>query len=152
MRNMRYWLAILSLALLGGFLIVESQAFAPTTASGIAFAIAIAITLVALAASAMGSARDGRAFAALPALCALIGAWTIVAMNLFSALTEKWLAFASGAGVLGVALVALALHELTVERVVHSLEVAEPARTSEHPSNSPLNGKPRDPSRVTQHA
>lgn len=58
---------------------------------------------------------DGRAFAARPALSLHVGAWTIVAMNLFPAVTEKWLAFARGAGVLGITRLALAPHEVTVE-------------------------------------
>lgn len=100
----------------------------------------------------MGVARERRAFVALPALCALIGAWTIVAMNLFSTLTEKWLAFASGVGILSVAVVALTRHDLSVERVVHSLEVTERTPARERRSASPVDAEPNDIPPVRQHA
>ena len=121
MSHIRYWASTMVLALAGGFLIVESQAFAAGSAAAIAFAVAIALTVVALVAMYVGRTRE-RPFSLLPACAALIGGWTIVAMNVFSASTEKWLAFAGGVGVLALALCALTLHELTVERVVHSLE------------------------------
>jgi hypothetical protein len=152
MSSGRYWLVTMALALLGGFLIVESLAFAPSTASVIAFAVAIAITLVALGAAALGMLRDSPAFVIPPALCAAIGGWTIVAMNVFSAGTEKWLAFASGCGVLGLAVVALALHEMTVERVVHSLEVTERSPGQERAADAAVNGDSSEASLVGQHA
>jgi hypothetical protein len=125
MTNIRYWLLTMALLLAGGFILVETQAFAPSTAVSIAFAVAIAVTLLELAAMGAGSRRDDRVFAWLPGAGVLIGAWTIVAMNVFATVTEKWLAFASGLGILGLALAALTLHELKSERVVHSIEVRE---------------------------
>ncbi len=124
MSHIRYWASTMLLALAGGFLIVESQAFSAASAAAIAFAVAIVVTVLALVAVYAGRARERR-FSLPPACAALIGGWTIVAMNVFSAATEKWLAFAGGAAVLGLALCALTLHELTVERVVHALELAE---------------------------
>jgi peptidoglycan/LPS O-acetylase OafA/YrhL len=140
--NVRYWLLTLLLALAGGFLVVETQAFAPSTAVAIAFAVAIGVTVVALAAVFEGRRRGGRVFVWLPGAAVLVGAWTIVAMNIFPTLTEKWLAFASGLGVLGLALVALTIHELRTERVVHSIEIREHAGTSK---GSISDARPREP-------
>ena len=124
MSHIWYWASTMLLALAGGFLIVESRAFSVGSAPAIAFAVAIVLTGLALIAIYAGRTRE-RLFSLLPACVALIGGWTIVAMNVFSASTERWLAFASGAGVLALALCALTLHELTVERVVHSLELGK---------------------------
>src|SRR5919197_6710474 len=130
MSHIRYWASTMLLALAGGFMIVESQAFSAGSAAAIAFAVAIVLTALALIAIYAGRTRE-RLFSLLPACAALIGGWTIVAMNVFSASTEKWLAFAGGAGVLALALCALTLHELTVERVVHSLELGVGAAEAE---------------------
>jgi hypothetical protein len=47
--------------------------------------------------------------------------------------TLVWLSFAGGLAVTGLALVGLTLHELSVERVVHSLEVSPAHERGEHP-------------------
>ena len=47
----------------------------------------------------------------------------------FSGATTRWLGFADGCGLLGLAIAGLVLHELSTERVVHSLEVID-ARAS----------------------
>jgi hypothetical protein len=130
MTNIRYWLPTMALALAGGFLVVETEAFGTSTAVSIAFAVAIAVTLLEFAAMRAARRRDERVFMWLPGAGALLGAWTIVAMNVFPTLTERWLAFASGLGILGLALAALTLHELKSERVVHSIEVRKHATAS----------------------
>ena len=56
-----------------------------------------------------GSRRGDRVFVWLPGAGVLVGAWTIVAMNVFPTLTERWLAFASGLGIVGLVLLALTL-------------------------------------------
>jgi hypothetical protein len=134
MTNIRYWLLSMSLALAGGFMVVETQAFAPPTAVKIAFAVAIAVTLLALVAVREGARRDARAFIWLPGAGVVLGGWTIVAMNVFATPTEKWLAFGGGLGILGLALAALTLHELSTERVVHSFEVREHIAGNEAPA------------------
>jgi hypothetical protein len=132
--NIRYWLLTVLLALAGGFIVVETQAFAPATAVTIAFAVAIGVTVLALAALLEASRRDDHVFGWLPGAGVLLGAWTIVAMNVFPTLTEKWLGFASGLGILALALAALTLHELRSERVVHSIEIRQ------HPAASGASG------------
>ena len=126
MTHMRYWIVMMLLALGAGFLIVETWAFASGAVVPIGFAMGIVLTLLALGAVAAGRTRERRAFRMFPALAALVGAWEIVAtVGIFSPGTERWLAFANGCGILALALGALTLHELTTERVVHSLRVAE---------------------------
>jgi hypothetical protein len=53
----------------------------------------------------------------------LTAAFTIIAVRDFTGQTALWLAFAGGLALLLVSLRALALHEATVERVVHSLSL-----------------------------
>jgi hypothetical protein len=45
----------------------------------------------------------------------------------FSAGTAKWLTFADGLAMVGIGLLALILHELSAERVVHAIEIVETA-------------------------
>ena len=69
----------------------------------------------------------GVAQRALDALIGILGAWTVVASLEFAGSTVIWLGFASGAGLVALALIGLTLHELRTERVVHSLEVTTAA-------------------------
>jgi hypothetical protein len=55
---------------------------------------------------------------------ALVSAWTIVASQVFSEATVQNLPLADSLAVAGLALVGLISHELSTERVVHSLDVA----------------------------
>jgi hypothetical protein len=52
-----------------------------------------------------------------------LGAWTIVASLVFAPTTVVWLGFASALGFVALAVAGLTAHELTTERVVHSLTV-----------------------------
>jgi hypothetical protein len=107
------------LAMVAGFLVVATQAFAPAAVAWISFGIAVAITVTGLSmiASRMAVQR------VVAALTALIGGWTIVASLVFAPATVVWLAFASALAVVGLGLIGLTAHELSTERVVHSLEV-----------------------------
>jgi hypothetical protein len=49
----------------------------------------------------------------------------------FAGATITWLGFAAGAALFALAIVGLTLHELTTERVVHSIEVST-ATTERH--------------------
>lgn len=135
--TIRYWVLTMLLAAAGGFLVVETQAFTASTAVPIAFAVAIGVTILALAATLEGWRRHGHNFVWPPALTVLLGAWTIIAMNVFPVLTESWLAFASGLAILALAVVALTMHELRTERVVHSIEIRDQAASGTSDSHAP---------------
>jgi hypothetical protein len=123
MTYMRYWAMTLIAAAAGGFLALDKYAFAPNHAIWIAFAVAIAATVGSLAAAGFALARQNHLFSALSAFSALIAGFTIIATRTFTAPSALWIAFAGGLSVLLVSLRALALHEATIERVVHSLEL-----------------------------
>jgi hypothetical protein len=110
----------LALSLVAGFLVVATQAFAAGTVASLTFAVAIGVTAMSLA---MAIFRAGIVHRALSGLAAVIGAWTIVASLVFASSTVVWLGFAAGLALVGVGVIGLTVHELTTERVVHSLEV-----------------------------
>jgi hypothetical protein len=130
MTHMRYWAMSLATAICGGFIAIERFAFAPSTAVWIAFGVAIGATVFSLAGFMLALMREDHAFSGLSAMSGLAAGWTIIAMRVFTGPTALWLAFAGGVLMLLLSLRALALHETTIERVVHALEPAEPTRPS----------------------
>jgi hypothetical protein len=128
MTHMRYWAMSLATAICGGFIAIERFGFAPSTAVWIAFGMAIGATLFSLAGFMLALMREDHTFSALSAMSGLAAGWTIIAMRVFTGSTALWLAFAGGVLMLLLSLRALALHETTIERVVHALEPAEPTR------------------------
>jgi len=123
MTHMRYWAMTFAVAIGGAFLAIERFAFAPSTAVWIAFAVAAAAVVLSLTAALVALLRDNHAFSGASALTALVAAWTIIATRVFTTPTALWLGFAGGIVLLTLSLRALALHETTVEQVVHQLEV-----------------------------
>jgi hypothetical protein len=122
------------LTLAGAFTVVASMAWAPATFTWLMFAAGIAAVGLSLGAAVRGR---GSAQRAIDGATAALGAWTIVASLVFSASVVTWLGFASGIGMVGLALIGLTLHELHTERVVHAFEV----RTSaEEPTFAPARG------------
>lgn len=119
----------LGMALLAGFLVVETWAFAPSTAVDVGFALGIAATAAGVAGMAMARVYRMPAWGATVAAVAAIGAWQVVQALVFGTGTARWLTFADACGLLGAALAGLAVHELSTERVVHSLEVVEATET-----------------------
>ncbi len=118
-----------ALALIAGFLIIETQAFASGPAGWIGFGCGIG-ALVVCASLVVDSARRhrGPTWLALPSVGLVIAGWNIVASLVFAAPAAIWLMFANGCGLLAIALAGLTLHEVSTERVVHSLEVGDPSR------------------------
>ncbi len=114
------YLSNLVLALVAGFLVVATQAFALPAVKWLTFAIAIGATVISLG---TGAIRVPVAQRVISALAAVIGVWTIVASLVFSLHTVMWLGFASAVALVGLAVVGLTVHELSTERVVHSIEV-----------------------------
>ncbi len=118
----------IALGLAAAFLVVATQAFAAPTVAWLTFAIATGATMIALGMLT----RRGLGQRILTGLGVTLGAWTIVASLVFVPTTVVWLGFASALAFAGLALAGLTLHELTTERVVHSLEIEEtPARRRE---------------------
>lgn len=118
MRTRFFYNSILALA--AGFLVVATQAFAPVTVAWITFGIAAGITVAALAVTPL---RTGLIQRVLSTLTVGLGAWTIVASLVFAPTTVVWLGFASAIAFVALAFAGLTAHELTTERIVHSLDI-----------------------------
>ena len=111
----------LVLALACGFVLVATQSFSPNVAGWIAFGVTGAFVLAMItAASLLG--RRGWVQCGLDAAVAVLAAWTIVESLVFDGATLTWITFGTAAGMLVLAVAGLVAHELTTERVVHSLE------------------------------
>lgn len=117
--NIRY-VSNLVLALVAGFLVVATQAFSPAIAAALVFAIAIGATVLSLGTIAAPTTTLQRA---ISGVAAVVGGWTVVASLVFFPTTVVWLGFASALALVGLAVIGMTAHELTTERVVHSLEV-----------------------------
>jgi hypothetical protein len=115
------------LAIVGGFLVVASQVWAPSTFMWLMLAGGIAA--IALSGAALVPGR-GTTQRTLDGALAVLGAWTVVASLVFGGTLVTWLGFASGAAFVAIALAGLTLHELHTERVVHSFEVRATSDTA----------------------
>ena len=109
------------LALAGGFVIVATQAFAPPVVAWIAFGVTGIGVLVLMAATALAAGR-GHIQRTLDAVAAALAAWTIVETLVFSGMVMVWLTLGTAAALVAIAAAGLIAHELSTERVVHSLE------------------------------
>jgi hypothetical protein len=116
------YLSNAALGVAGGFLVVASQAFTQPSIEWLALGIGIlAVVLSAgIALKGRGNVQRG-----LDVLVAAVGAWTIVETLIFTASTNTWLGFSSGAAFVALALAGLTYHELSTERVVHSFEISD---------------------------
>jgi len=123
MTHMRYWAMTFAVAIGGAFLAIERFAFAPSNAVWIGFGVAAAAIVLSLAAALVALLRDNQTFSGVSAVSALVAAWTVIATRAFTAPTALWLVFAGGIALLALSLRALALHETTVEQVVHQLDL-----------------------------
>ena len=119
------WLAI---GVAAAFLVVASQSFALQDIANVAFGVSIGVA--ALATYMVVQMRKVDLPTGMAVTAGLIAAFMIVASQAFSLSTVETMAFVEGLVLSGMAIIALSLHELSTERVVHSLEVkAERART-----------------------
>jgi hypothetical protein len=123
------YLANLTMALIGGFLVVASRAFAYHVVSWIGFGLAIAALALGLATVLLPPLAQ-RVVGGAEAVLAI---WTLVASRVFSAHTADWLIFASAIAFVVLAVAGLTIHELSSERVVHALELhgSREAKTEE---------------------
>jgi hypothetical protein len=104
----------------GGFLTVSAMTFTAPVAGWIGFGVFAALAAAALAGLVLArrsSARVGHG------VLALVASWSLIAALVFSGTVLTWLVFAGAVAVAAVALGDLTAHELSTERVVHSLEV-----------------------------
>jgi hypothetical protein len=123
MTHTRYWAMSLSVAISGALIAIDRFAFTSSDAIWIAFGLVVAAAALSIAAYAVALRRENHAFSGLSALSALVAVWTILANRVFASPTALWIGFAGGVALLLMSLRALALHETTVERVVHALEL-----------------------------
>jgi hypothetical protein len=125
--NSRY-LTNAALTVAGAFLVVASQSFAIPVFQWLMLGIGVAAVLLggAVVLTSRGPAQNS-----LDGIIAILGAWTIVASLVFAGSAVTWLGFASGAAFVALALIGLTLHELSTERVVHSIEVRTAASQQE---------------------
>jgi hypothetical protein len=107
-------------ALVAGFIVVVTQGFAPSTAGWIAFGAGVFFIV-----SAFGEALWTTLTHRLVQFGILVlGVLIVIESLLASGSAVQWLSFAGALGVLALSLIGLTIHELSTERVVHSLEVS----------------------------
>ena len=111
----------------GAFLTVASMAWSSGTAGWTAFGVSAGVTLLAAASAATAKKSSRRIGHGLLGVVAL---WSLVAALVFSGPALTWLVFADAIALGVLALADLAAHESTTERIVHSLEVRDPATDS----------------------
>jgi hypothetical protein len=120
----------LVLAVAGGFIVVESQAFSAAVAGWVTLGVALGI-LTMLGLSQIDGMR-GSLQRALDGITGILGIWTVIASVVFTGATLTWLSFAEGIGFTSLAVIGLLVHELKTERVVHSLSVEHHLQAGEH--------------------
>ena len=108
----------------GSFLAVTSMAWAAGTAGWTAFGVSAGVTVLAAASAGLAKKRSRRIGHGLIAVAAL---WSAIAAVSFSGTALTWLVFADAIAVGVLVLADLAAHEATTERIVHALEVRDPA-------------------------
>jgi hypothetical protein len=124
--SLKYMINLL-VTLAGGVLVVASRTFAPNTAGWIGLGIGIlAVVLGGVGLTATGMQARSVGYG----VTALVGLWTIVSSSLFSGTLLAWLMFADALALVAVALADLTAHEVTTERVVHTLDVRERSELS----------------------
>jgi hypothetical protein len=116
--NTRYLTGV-CIALLGGFVVVASQAFSFPTTAWLAFGIAIAILVI----SVVAQLDRGRGLIqrTLDGVISVLAIWTIIASLVFNGATVMWLSFAEGLGFVLLAFAGMTGHEVGRWRAGHGL-------------------------------
>lgn len=130
------YLSYLGTALVAGFIVVATQAFATGTVMWLAFAAGVLFILGGLAMAP----RPGRAHRAIGAATGVLGALIVIEALLSAGSTMVWLSFAGALGVLALAIAGLSVHELSTERVVHSFEVSPDRRAEAERERAAMSG------------
>jgi hypothetical protein len=119
-------------ALVAGFIVVVTQAFTPSTVAWIAFGAGVFFIAFAL-----GQATWTTLTHRLVQLGTLVlGVLIVIESLLATGSSVQWLSFAGALGVLALSLIGLTIHELSTERVVHSLEVSGQKANARQPALS----------------
>lgn len=121
----RYF-SFLALAIAAAFLVVASQAFALPAIEGVSLGVNIGVLVVSVLVTV--GYRHRLASSVIGSLTAIVAGWTIVASQVFSLGVVQALTFAGGVAVAALAIAGLIAHELSTERVVHSLEISSGER------------------------
>jgi hypothetical protein len=104
----------------GGFLAVSAMAFSVPVAGWIGFGVSTAAAVAGATGAVLarrGSTRIGHG------ALGVVGLWSLIAALVFAGTALHWLVFADALLLAAVAVGDLVAHELSSERVVHSLEV-----------------------------
>ena len=102
--------------------LIWSRTFTGSPLEWVGFGIAAGLVLL----SAVGLRGErSRTYGTLYALLGLVSLWTVVASLVFGGATLGWLLFAGFVATAAINAVALEIHELTTEHVVHTLEVRD---------------------------
>jgi hypothetical protein len=115
------YLSWLGLAIAAGFLVVASSAFALIDISNLALGLGIGMLVVSTFLAVRY--RSDLPTVITASASAIVSAWMIVDSRVFSLSEVQSLTLADGLALLVLALIGLTTHELTSERVVHSLSL-----------------------------
>jgi hypothetical protein len=120
--SIRY-LSNITLALIGGFVVVASQAFSASVFASLALAggaAAVALLAIATAAGQRGIVQRG-----MDVVSGVLGVGLIVLSLVVANSTFVWIGLGAALAMVALAVTGLTLHELKTERVVHSIELRE---------------------------
>jgi hypothetical protein len=120
----------LTTAIAAAFLVVATAAFGPSTVQWLAFGVGVGTLAVSIGLCVRYRRHLPTVIPAV--LSAIVSAWTVVASLIFAPTTVQALALAGGLAIAGLAIIGLGSHELSSERVVHSLEVGQAQREPDH--------------------
>lgn len=122
--------AFISLGLAAAFLAVVSTGLALSTIEAISLGVSIGVLVMSTA--LLVRIRDHLPTAAAAAAAGVVSALMIIGTQVYVLATVKDLTFIEGLALGAIALIGLTAHELTGERVVHSLEVRAGERQPGH--------------------
>lgn len=124
------YLTNMAIALLAGFVVVVSFAFAAEVGAWIAFGVAIGILTIAVLAQAESTrARHQRAIDGLVGALAIA---TIVSTLVYAAPVLAWLFFAEALGLVGLSVAGLTLYEVERWRAAHGMAELHALRPELH--------------------
>jgi hypothetical protein len=123
------FLSFVSLGLAAAFLVVASAGFSPPVVQALALGVSIGVLVLSTAVAVRF--RDHLPTLATAIAGAVLSALMVVGSQVYSLGTVTNLAYAEGLALAAVALAGLTAHELSTERVVHSLEVRAGERERE---------------------